>query len=153
MPTEIGSLYEKWANSGKTPDFPELVDALISIARHFSRVWLFLDALDECDKTKQRVDLLSAIQRLMKANTCISGFATGRSCTGDIGSAFEDTWRIELLARRTDIESFVRCKVSVPICDKRLVEKIVSEISKGVDGMYVIYIRPSILNIRLISYV
>lgn len=111
-----------------------MVDALISVARSFSRVWLFFDGLDQCDKTKQRVDLLSTIRRLMKTN--ISGFATGRPYAEDIQSTFKDAKKIEVLASKKDIESFVRWKIS-PSCDKKLVERIAPAISKKAHGMYV----------------
>lgn len=136
LPIEIKTLYENWANEGKTPDLQKLVDTLISVARGFSRVWLFFDGLDQCDRTEQRVDLLSTIRRLMKTNINISGFITSRSYAEDIQSAFKGTTKIEIFTSREDIECFVRWKIN-RLCNKELVEKIVSEISGSADGMYV----------------
>lgn len=150
LPAEVESLYENWVNEGKTPDVQKLVDALISMARGFSRVWLFFDGLDQCDKTNQRVDLLLAIRRLMKTN--ISGFVTSRSYAEDIQSTFQYTKKIEVLASTKDIECFVRWKISRH-CNKGVIEKIVSEISANAHGMYVRTLPPPMFKCtRLISY-
>lgn len=135
LPTEIGTLYENWTNEGKTPDLQKLIDALISVARGFSRVWIFFDGLDQCDERKQRVDLLLIIRRLM-ARTNISGFATSRSYAGDVRSVFNGTKKIEVFTSREDIECFVRWKIG-RLRNKQLTEKIISEISRSADGMYV----------------
>lgn len=135
-------LYEKLQSQGKTPDFRELVDTVMLVARGFSRVWIFFDALDECDETTQRVDLLSAIQRFMKAG--ISGFATSRSHPKDIQFTFMNTRKIELLARATDIRPFVREQIAPHIQNQVVVEEIVSHIAAKADGMYAIVIDTSI---------
>lgn len=135
LPGEVKGLYEKLQPMRKTPDLRELVDAIVSVSQHFSRVWLFFDALDECDEVTQRVDILSIIQRFMKAN--IGGFATSRSHSEDIQSTFKMTTKIELLARVTDIKSFVTAKVSARVRDQKLVDEIVSQIAGKADGMCV----------------
>lgn len=135
LPGEVKGLYEKLQPMRKTPDLRELVDAIIFVSRHFSRVWLFFDALDECDEITQRVDILSTIQRFMREN--IGGFATSRSHSEDIQSTFKMTTKIELLARETDIKSFVTAKVSARVRDQKLLDEIVSQIAGNADGMYV----------------
>lgn len=135
LPTEIKTLYENWTNEGKTPDLQKLIDTLISVVRGFSRVWIFFDGLDQCDKRKQRVDLLLIIRRLM-VKTNISGFATSRSYAGDVRSVFNGTKKIEVFTSREDIECFVRWKIG-SLCREKLTGKIVSEISRSADGMYV----------------
>lgn len=135
LPAVVKGLYEKLMSQRKTPDLLELVDAIVSIARNFSRVWLFFDALDECDEKSQRVDLLSTIQRFMETN--IGGFATSRSHPSDIQSTFKVTPKIELLARATDIQRFVTDKISARVRDQSVVEEIVSVITGKADGMWV----------------
>lgn len=135
LPTEIKTLYENWTNEGKTPDLQKLIDTLISVARGFSRVWIFFDGLDQCDKTKQRVDLLLIIRRLM-ARTNISGLVTSRSYAEDIQSTFKSTKKVEVFSSGEDIKCFVRWKISL-LCNPQLIEKIVSEISGSANGMYV----------------
>lgn len=82
LPAEVKGVYEELLPMRKTPDLRELVDAIVSVSQHFSRVWLFFDALDECDEVTQCVDILSTIQRFMKAN--IGGLATSRLHLSDI---------------------------------------------------------------------
>lgn len=129
-------LYAKSEGGLKRPDLGELVDAIVSVSRGFSRVWLLFDALDECDESTQRVDLLSTIQRFMQAN--IGGFATSRSHPEDIQSTFKMAPKIELLARATDIKTFVTGKISARVRDGKLVEEIVTQILGKADGMCVI---------------
>lgn len=129
-------LYERLEPNRITPDIRELVDTIISVSRHFSRVWLFFDALDECDEITQRVDLLSTIQRFVEAK--ISGFATSRSHAEDIQSTFKMSTKIELLARASDIRSFVTGKICARVRDQKLVDEIVSLIERKADGMCVI---------------
>lgn len=139
LPVEVEGLYEKLGQKGQTPDLHELVDTIVSVANGFSRVWVFFDALDECDQVSQRVDLLSTIQRFMTTN--IGGFATSRSHAEDIQSTFKMTKKIELLARVSDIKSFATGKISARIRDQKLVDEIESQIEKKVDGMCVEGIR------------
>lgn len=89
--------------------------------------------MDKCNEVTQRIDILSTIQRFMKAN--IGGFTTSRSHSSDIQSTFKMTTKIELLARATDTKSFVTAKVSARVRDQKLVDEIVSQIAGKADGM------------------
>jgi hypothetical protein len=48
MPDSVGALYEKHRAKGTRPSVDEISKALRSIAGHFSRFFIVIDALDEC---------------------------------------------------------------------------------------------------------
>ena len=115
------------------PLLDDLIKAIKSLAGSFSCVWLFFDALDECDKTTLE-DLLPRIQDLMK--TDIKGLVTSRSHVSEIQSTFKNAIKIELSAHRQDMEVFVRSKLSKRFATE-LVDEIVARVLGKADGMCV----------------
>lgn len=74
-PPEVTDLYDRYKGRRSQPSSEELIELLITtVMRNFDRVFLFLDALDECN---ERDVLLPALERIMSYRVA-SLFLTSR---------------------------------------------------------------------------
>ena len=140
LPETVKSLYNEHAEKRTRPSLDELSNALQSVATIYSRVFIIIDALDECqvsDKCRSR--FLSAIFNLQdKARAKL--FATSRPIL-DIEKEFKGCLSLEILASDGDIQRYLDGNMSqLPrfISSRpKLQEEIKVGISTAVKGMYV----------------
>lgn len=119
---------------GQRPGLRDLLEILTSVAQEFTGVWLFFDALDECQE-QQRATLLSSIAQLKNANIKI--FATSRPHPEDIRQTFEKAIQLEVSANQADIETFVRSKLVPKRLKPAFIGEIISKILTQAEGMCV----------------
>ena len=139
VPEIVKSLYECHKSRRTRPSFDEVSKVLHSVVAGFSRAFIIIDALDECQTFDGgRTRLLSEIISL-QAKTGANLFATSRfipeierECEGRI---------LEIRASDEDVRRYLDGHMSrLPKCVSRsldLREKIKAEIIKATDGMYV----------------
>lgn len=131
----IRDLYVKHSGRGTRLSFDEISHLLISESRAFSRLFVVLDALDECPTGADTRDkVLSVLQQIPTVHLLI----TSRRHM-DVASYF-DTIRLDLYAHRQDLEIFIRKRIEVEKNLKRYVdedfkETLINEIIKKSDGM------------------
>ena len=109
-------------------------------AQDFSRVFVIIDALDECsndDRTRRRLlEKLRTLQKLASVNLMV----TSRPFP-DIIEEFESATTLEIRASEVDIREYLEEQMSrLPRCvlkDSRLQARIVDGITGAVNGMYV----------------
>jgi hypothetical protein len=116
--------------------------ALQSLAAIYSRVFVIVDALDECQLSDRcRSKFLSEIFNL-QAKTGINFFATSRPIL-DIEKEFKGYPSCEILASNEDIRRYLDSYISrLPeFVFKRLdlQEEIKTEITRAVEGIYILY--------------
>lgn len=139
LPVEIETLHDKLEGSRRKPKFEELYTALVATFKSFSRVFLVFDALDECHQSNQRRELLPFFHRMEKSGANI--FITSRQYPEDIRESFRDVPKIEISARKEDIEAHIRYKIEENGRAKRLIQqaqcqdKIISEVIDCANGM------------------
>lgn len=143
LPAELKRLYNlnKFKDAGEIPTAKRLYPVLVSTFKSFSRVFLILDALDECDQKTQRKRLLPLFHKMGKDSVRL--FLTSRQYPEDIQDSFGATAvpRIKLSAQTEDIRSYIQTKINESPRAKRLVqkakckEKIISELSDCANGM------------------
>jgi hypothetical protein len=133
-------LYDKHKEKPTRPSFDESLKALYSVTAIYSRAFIVVDALDECqayDGCRSR--FLSEIFNL-QAKSRINIFATSRSIP-EIMERFEGSMLLEIRASQQDVRRYVGGHMShLPSFVGRspvLQEEIKAEIVKAVDGMYV----------------
>jgi hypothetical protein len=140
IPSSVKSLHENHEKSQTRPSFDELARTLQSVATLYSRVFIVVDALDECQATGGcRAKFLSGIFDLQ--DKCgINIFATSRSIP-EITEKFKGNISLEIVASEQDIRRYVDGHMShLPSFVGRnldLQEEIKMTIVKAVDGMYV----------------
>jgi hypothetical protein len=140
MPESMKSLYERHKSRRSRPSFDEISKELHSVASNYSRTFIIIDALDECEVSDGgRRMLLSEIFNL-QAKTGACFFATSRFIP-EIMKEFEGRRLLEIRAGDNDVRRYIDAKMSRlrPFVERNftLQEEIKSEIIKAVDGMYV----------------
>ncbi|KAK2922906.1 Nucleoside phosphorylase superfamily [Fusarium oxysporum f. sp. vasinfectum] len=111
LPESVESLHSKHKTKGSRPPLEEILTALLSLTKLFSRVFVLVDALDECrvtDDTRSR--FLGGVFEL-QATSKINILATSRPIAEILGN-FENKMSLEIRAADKDIRLFVTCNIS-----------------------------------------
>jgi Cdc6-like AAA superfamily ATPase len=141
LPSIVKDLYGRHETKRTRPSLKELSDTLQIVTKSFSRVFVIIDALDECQEVSDgcRSKFLSEIFSLQ--TKCGSNiFATSRSLP-DIIERFNNKMQLEIRASNQDVQRYLDGHMSqLPGCVLRsseLQDEIKAKIIKAVDGMYV----------------
>jgi hypothetical protein len=121
--------------------FDEISRTLQSVANAYSRVFIIVDAIDECRASGgNRMSFLSELFNL-KANCQASIFATSRTFP-EIIEMFQESTQLEIKAREQDVRRYLDNHMSdLPWCVHRSSElqaEIRDEIVNAVQGMCVV---------------
>jgi hypothetical protein len=140
LPESIRSMHGLHKDRQSRPSFEEILSVLHSTVTDYSRVFIFIDALDEYQTSdgRHRI-LLSEIFRL-QAETGVSLFVTSRFIP-EIMKGFEGCISLEIRASEEDVKRYLDGHMpqlpSFTSGKPGLQETIKTEITKAVDGMYV----------------
>jgi Cdc6-like AAA superfamily ATPase len=138
----VKDLYDRHKITQTRPSSDEISRALQSMADVYSRVFIVVDALDECQISDGgRTRLLSEIFNL-QVRSGANIFATSRFIP-DITEKFQGSISLEIRASDEDMQRYLDGRIleSESVVLKTSREEIKAEIMKAVDGMYV----PSVL--------
>ena len=152
LPVSVRDLYERHNRNKTRPSFEDVSRALHSVAAMYSRVFIIVDALDECQVSEgHQSRLLSEILTLQQ-KCKVNIFATARFIP-EIIERLKGHARLEIRAHDEDVRSYLEGRIwrSSRNFLRRLPEDIKTKIIKAVDGMYVSrIIRVNLkINIRL----
>lgn len=141
VPEKVKSLYEHHKYKRTRPSFDEISTVLQSVVVNYSRVFIIIDALDEChDSDGYRRKVLSEIFSLQNKSEA-NLFATSRFIP-EITKQFEGSIFLEILASDEDVERYLDGKMPQlrPFISRNLAlqEEIKTKIINAVDGMYVL---------------
>ena len=151
-PTGVRHLYERHSTKGTRPSFNEIVRALHSTVRLYSRVFIVIDALDEYRASNKEGQnrLLSEVFSLQK-NAQLNLYATSRFIS-EITSQFNGCISKEIRAQDDDVLCYVNGRIPQLLQSQiskypKIQDMIRSNLVKAVDGMYVnssvnIYTKP-----------
>lgn len=139
LPESVKALHDQHRNKRTRPSIDELSRALQSVAAMCSRVFIIIDALDECQESDGcRARFLSEIFTL-QAKTKANLFATSRHIS-NIEKKFEGSTLLDVRASEEDVRRYLDDAVlRLPGFVTRsleLQEEIKAAIVKAVDGMY-----------------
>lgn len=141
LPDCVQALYSKYEDQEKgPPSFDDVSTTLQSVCRLYVKVFVVVDALDECQTLNgHRSTLLKEIFAL-QAEHDVNIFATSRFIP-EILQIFMDSRSLEIRAHREDVRKYVDRRIpQLPSFVQRnpdLQEEIRDEIVRAVDGMYV----------------
>lgn len=139
VPEEICGLWEKYKGKKSRPPPDELLNILNLVVReYFNKVYVVLDALDECS---ERQILLPILRQLMK-DKCVSLFLTSR-IEHDIQKSFSEyqiySTSIESGVVATDVELFLNEHIktieTLRDLSHALQKEIVLRLVEGAKGM------------------
>ena len=142
IPDSVKTLYDRHKDKRTRPSLGEILGILQTVAAAYSRVFIIVDALDECqisDGCRQRfLSGLFNLQATCKANL----FATSRPISS-IEKEFEGNSKLEICASEEDVRRYLEGHMfRLPGFVARsleLQEEIKTDIVNAVDGMYVDY--------------
>jgi Cdc6-like AAA superfamily ATPase len=140
VPDCVKSLYNRHKDKRTRPSIDEISNTLCSVTSNYSRVFIIVDAVDECQvKNGWRKEFLTKIFNL-QTNHRANLFATSRFIP-EIEKQFEGSMRLEIRARKNDVQKYINEHMSRlrPFVSENplLQDEIKREIVETVDGMYV----------------
>jgi Cdc6-like AAA superfamily ATPase len=140
LPEDAKRLYERHKRKRTRPSFDEISKVLHAVVVNYSRTFIIIDALDECQVSDDgRRRFLSEIF-ILQANTGANFFATSRFIP-EIIKDFEGCISLEIRASDGDVQRYLDGHMSMlPSFVSRsldLQEEIKTEIIKAVNGMHV----------------
>jgi hypothetical protein len=155
IPDSVKDLYDRHKAKRTRPLFEEISRALLSVATLYSRVFIVVDALDECQAFDGcRSTFLGGIFNL-QAKCGANLFATSRLIPG-ISEQFEGSTSLQIRASEEDVRRYLDGRMSqLPAFighSSHLQKRIKTEIVGAVDGMYVHPLSPRFILISLGSY-
>lgn len=135
MPDKLRKLFDRHQKKGTRPSLDEILEVLHSVISELSRVFVVVDALDECPTTNRcRTAFLTGLLELRQHGVNI--LATSRSIP-EITEKFDlDTW-LEIRARDEDVAKFVDAQILQGSSDllKSMREEVREGTVKAASGM------------------
>ncbi len=137
LPESVRALHNQCRANKTRPSIDDISTALQSVIAEYSRVFILVDALDECRAQGGcRDTLLSKIFGLQKHG--VNFFATSRVMS-EITEKFKQSPSLDILADEQDLRSYVDGRISdLPSFVQRkldLQEEVKMEIVRAVDGV------------------
>ncbi|KAK4993505.1 hypothetical protein LTR50_000435 [Elasticomyces elasticus] len=141
IPQAVEDLYVHHSSRNTRPSLSELRKILKDVVESFSKVYVIVDALDECRNDDGTRDKLLSSLRDVQAGTDTRFLATSRYLP-EVTQHFHDDDRLEVRASDADVEAYLRGHISLlSKCVKdrpELQNQIVDDIVKAVDGMFLL---------------
>jgi Cdc6-like AAA superfamily ATPase len=138
FPPSVKDLYARHQRNRTRPSFDEISKTLHSVCTAYSRVFIAVDALDECE-VSGRNEMLTEIFAL-QAECGANIFATSRFIP-EITTKFSQSMSVEIRASDEDVKKYLEGHIgqlpSFVERNRQLQEEIKTKISEAVDGMYV----------------
>jgi hypothetical protein len=152
FPDCLKELYDRHKAKGNRPSLEEATRILHSLARSFTRLFVVVDALDECQTSdgsqRNLITELIELKRIADANV----LATSRPVPYIVES-FQSFVSLEIRAHEEDMKTYINGNIQhLPrFVDRNpeLLEEIITGITKAADGMYVSSINLSTKLIRV----
>lgn len=134
VPDSVKTLYDQHTNNRTRPSLDEIFKTLNSVITYYSRVYIVVDALDECQCRSTFLPNIFSLQ----AKTGAKLFTTSRPIP-DIKEFFKGCLSLEILASDEDVGKYLNGRMSqLPTFVLRkpeLQEEITTQIIQAVEGM------------------
>jgi len=140
LPNEIVTFHNTHAATETRPALHEYTYTLRKVAKLFSRIFITIDALDECAES---YELLITLRGLLSDTGNISFLATSRHMK-NIDDLFENAPQLEISAKETDVRKYLDGQIKrKPRLmghirkNPSLAGEIIETIAQKAEGMYV----------------
>lgn len=147
----VTRLYDHHSKQKSRPSTDEIFTALLTICSNHARVYIVVDALDECtDQNRTRSQLIEKLREL-QTRTNVRLLFTSRFIP-EITEKFRLDPVLEVRASGKDVKRFIAGQWSrLPKYNEQLKRTIQDRIVEAVDGMSVLSTRSQIYNILLLT--
>lgn len=137
LPQQLEQLHKELKIQSRRPSFNELKRLLEALCGDRGRIYLLVDALDECEAKERRL-LLPLFDTLLRRSTRL--FVTSRPNNEDIFQTFVEASRITISASESDLREYITERINerkeiINRLTPELKQNIVSTISVGASGM------------------
>lgn len=140
LPGSVKDLYDRHKTKRTRPSPREVSDTLQAVTALYSKVFIVVDALDECQVSDScRPKFISEISSL-QTKCVLNLFATSRFIP-EITEKFKESVQLEIRASDQDVQRYLHGQISqLPGCVLRSAElqEIRAKIMKAVNGMHVV---------------
>ena len=141
LPQQLVALHKELEQQNRRPSFDDLKRLLAALCIQYARVYIVVDALDECEAIQRRL-LLPVLGSLPNSITRL--FVTSRPNNEDISQSFGKAPQITIGASELDLRQYITERMEerrdfVKSLTPELREKITSTISAKASGMYVFH--------------
>ena len=129
----LQALYYRHHVAGSSPSTSELLIVLQSMIRLYDRVFIVVDALDECSSRERLLAIMSQLQRGFKVNF----FTTSRNKTDTDSWLPRDVHILKMKAGEDDIRQYVEYRLAqtrIPFGDAEMRHEIIDAIYKRAGG-------------------
>jgi len=138
LPKQLKSLYDLGKRDARRPTPKELRLVLKDTCSQFHRTFIVCDALDECPPQHRPV-LLQSFQDMARCGCKI--FITSRPQPQDIQRFFQGAPRIEVTAKKEDLECYIDQRINSSATrfslKNRAHEEFITSLIEAAEGMYV----------------
>jgi Cdc6-like AAA superfamily ATPase len=138
LPVTVKDLYNRHITKRTRPSLEEISASLQAVATSYSRVFIIIDALDECQASCGCRETFLSEMFGLQTKTRANLFITSRFIP-DITKRFNGGLRLEIRASNQDVQRYLDSHLSqLPGCVLRsldLQDEIKTDIIKAVDGM------------------
>jgi Cdc6-like AAA superfamily ATPase len=143
IPDAVKDLYSHHKPKETRPSPDEILSALHSVAALYSKTFIVIDALDECQVSHEgRGKFLQEIFNLQAKISGVNVFATSRFIQ-EIENKFAGSMRLEIYAKDADVQRYLDSKLqnfqSFVLKNPSLQTEVKSKIAKAADGMYALF--------------
>ncbi len=139
LPRSVLDLYQRLKDQQRKPQQQDLEQALLNTCRDFDRVFIIIDALDECDENKHRKSFLELLKSL-RDNSSTNLFVTSRPHPEDVKKVLEGSSKIIIKADDSDLRKYIsreiHCSEAVDDIDEDFKTKIIEKVVHGARQMY-----------------
>jgi hypothetical protein len=140
IPESVRDLYDRHKKDQTRPSINEISTTVNSVVAAYSRIFIVVDALDECHDDQCRTEFLSRVFDLQRKSGA-NFFATARSVP-NITERFKESASLKICATDNDVREYIHHHMDrLPSFVNRrsdLQEKVKAEIAKAVEGMHVL---------------
>ncbi|KAK2756783.1 hypothetical protein FQN54_005229 [Arachnomyces sp. PD_36] len=144
LPDPVKDLYDERLETARPQTAGSFLNVLDAVVSRFVKVFIVIDALDECLPTGGTCATLLESIFTLQANHHVRFLATSRDYP-EISARFDDSPCLRIRAHEDDIEKFLRSQINqvgvLPYFVQRkpeLQKDIIADITKAVDGMFLL---------------
>ena len=140
LPNEVVIFHNTHVSAQTRPSLHEHTNTLRKVAKLFSRIFITIDALDECAES---YELLTTLRSLLSGTRSLSFLVTSRHMK-NIDDLFENAPQLEISAKETDVRKYLNGQIKrKPRLmghvrrNPSLESEIIETIAQKAQGMYV----------------
>ena len=140
FPEPVLELHRRLSNLEKRPQQMDLEQAIVSTCEKYDRVFVIIDALDECDAKNHRKDFLKALKTL-RTHSNFSIFVTSRPYPKDIKEDLKGAPQIIVGAHDDDLQRYISGEIessdNIDEIDADFKTEIITRVSEAAQNMCV----------------